>query len=161
LRSKAVVLLVALSTAQVFTAVRAWAGCGFVTGATPYAARPLARELGIEHVVCTELEVDAEELYRQHQAADVLRARQDRACVAHRRGSELPFFCTSARSSASTRWNWATGRVEWRGHTAGKKKVTQAPTTRARALMRTLRENWLAISFVKVPDRRLLRQKVP
>src|SRR5262249_37289196 len=31
-----------------------------VTGATPYAARPLARELGIEHVVCTELEVDAE-----------------------------------------------------------------------------------------------------
>jgi HAD superfamily hydrolase (TIGR01490 family) len=28
-----------------------------VTGATPYAARPLARELGIEHVVCTELEV--------------------------------------------------------------------------------------------------------
>jgi HAD superfamily hydrolase (TIGR01490 family) len=30
-----------------------------VTGATPYAARPLARELGIEHVVCTELEVDA------------------------------------------------------------------------------------------------------
>ncbi len=30
-----------------------------VTGATPYAARPLARLLGIEHVVCTELEVDA------------------------------------------------------------------------------------------------------
>jgi HAD superfamily hydrolase (TIGR01490 family) len=29
-----------------------------VTSATPYAARPLARELGIEHVVCTELEVD-------------------------------------------------------------------------------------------------------
>jgi HAD superfamily hydrolase (TIGR01490 family) len=29
-----------------------------VTGATPYAAKPLARELGIEHVVCTELEVD-------------------------------------------------------------------------------------------------------
>lgn len=29
-----------------------------VTGATPYAARPLAAELGIEHVVCTELEVD-------------------------------------------------------------------------------------------------------
>ncbi len=29
-----------------------------VTGATPYAARPLARLLGIEHVVCTELEVD-------------------------------------------------------------------------------------------------------
>jgi HAD superfamily hydrolase (TIGR01490 family) len=29
-----------------------------VTGATPYAARPLARELGIEHVVCTELEVE-------------------------------------------------------------------------------------------------------
>jgi HAD superfamily hydrolase (TIGR01490 family) len=31
-----------------------------VTGATPYAARPLARELGIDHVVCTELEVDGE-----------------------------------------------------------------------------------------------------
>lgn len=30
-----------------------------VTGATPYAARPLARELGIDHVVCTELEIDA------------------------------------------------------------------------------------------------------
>jgi HAD superfamily hydrolase (TIGR01490 family) len=30
-----------------------------VTGATTYVARPLARELGIEHVVCTELEVDA------------------------------------------------------------------------------------------------------
>ncbi len=29
-----------------------------VTGATPYAAKPLARELGIDHVVCTELEVD-------------------------------------------------------------------------------------------------------
>jgi len=29
-----------------------------VTGATPYAARPLARELGIDNVVCTELEVD-------------------------------------------------------------------------------------------------------
>jgi HAD superfamily hydrolase (TIGR01490 family) len=28
-----------------------------VTGATPYAARPLARELGIPHVVCTRLEV--------------------------------------------------------------------------------------------------------
>jgi HAD superfamily hydrolase (TIGR01490 family) len=30
-----------------------------VTAATPYAALPLARELGIDHVVCTELEVDA------------------------------------------------------------------------------------------------------
>jgi HAD superfamily hydrolase (TIGR01490 family) len=30
-----------------------------VTGATRYAALPLARRLGIEHVVCTELEVDA------------------------------------------------------------------------------------------------------
>lgn len=29
-----------------------------VTGATGYVARPLARELGIEHVVCTELEVE-------------------------------------------------------------------------------------------------------
>lgn len=28
-----------------------------VTGATPYAAKPLARELGIEHVICTRLEV--------------------------------------------------------------------------------------------------------
>jgi HAD superfamily hydrolase (TIGR01490 family) len=31
-----------------------------VTGATPYAARPLARELGIDMVVCTELEVDGD-----------------------------------------------------------------------------------------------------
>jgi HAD superfamily hydrolase (TIGR01490 family) len=31
-----------------------------VTGATTYAARPLARELGIDHVVCTELEIDAQ-----------------------------------------------------------------------------------------------------
>ena len=31
-----------------------------VTGATPYAARPLARRLGIEHVVASELEVDAQ-----------------------------------------------------------------------------------------------------
>jgi HAD superfamily hydrolase (TIGR01490 family) len=30
-----------------------------ITGATPYSARPLARELGIEHVVATELEVAA------------------------------------------------------------------------------------------------------
>jgi HAD superfamily hydrolase (TIGR01490 family) len=30
---------------------------GIVTGATRYAAEPLARELGIEHVVCTRLEV--------------------------------------------------------------------------------------------------------
>lgn len=29
-----------------------------VTGATPYAAAPLARELGIEHLVCSELEID-------------------------------------------------------------------------------------------------------
>lgn len=29
-----------------------------VTGATRYAAEPLARELGIDHVVCTELELD-------------------------------------------------------------------------------------------------------
>lgn len=28
-----------------------------VTGATPYAARPLADELGIEHVICTQIEV--------------------------------------------------------------------------------------------------------
>lgn len=31
-----------------------------VTGATPYAANPLARELSIETVLCTRLEVDAE-----------------------------------------------------------------------------------------------------
>jgi len=31
-----------------------------VTGATRYAAGPLARELGVEHVICTELEVDPE-----------------------------------------------------------------------------------------------------
>lgn len=31
-----------------------------VTGATRYAAEPLAQELGIEHVVCTELEVAAD-----------------------------------------------------------------------------------------------------
>jgi HAD superfamily hydrolase (TIGR01490 family) len=31
-----------------------------VTGATRYAAVPLARELGVEHVICTELEVDPE-----------------------------------------------------------------------------------------------------
>jgi HAD superfamily hydrolase (TIGR01490 family) len=30
-----------------------------VTGATPYAARPLARRLGIDHVIASELEVDA------------------------------------------------------------------------------------------------------
>lgn len=30
-----------------------------VTGATQYAARPLARELGIEHLIATELEVEA------------------------------------------------------------------------------------------------------
>ena len=30
-----------------------------VTGATPYAAKPLARRLGIEHVVASELETDA------------------------------------------------------------------------------------------------------
>lgn len=30
-----------------------------VTGATPYVARPLARTLGIDHVVASELEVDA------------------------------------------------------------------------------------------------------
>jgi HAD superfamily hydrolase (TIGR01490 family) len=30
-----------------------------VTGATPYAALPLARELGIEHVIATRLEVEA------------------------------------------------------------------------------------------------------
>ncbi len=30
-----------------------------VTGATTYAAAPLGRELGIEHIVCSELEVDA------------------------------------------------------------------------------------------------------
>lgn len=34
-----------------------------VTGATRYAAEPLARELGIDHVVCTELEVDEAGLF--------------------------------------------------------------------------------------------------
>lgn len=34
--------------------------CAIVTGATRYAAKPLARRLGIEHVVATELEIDAE-----------------------------------------------------------------------------------------------------
>lgn len=32
--------------------------CCIVTGATPYAARPLAHRLGIEHVLASELEVD-------------------------------------------------------------------------------------------------------
>jgi HAD superfamily hydrolase (TIGR01490 family) len=30
-----------------------------VTGSTPYAARPLARELGIDHVIATNLEVES------------------------------------------------------------------------------------------------------
>jgi len=34
-----------------------------VTGASPYAARPLARRLGIEHVVASELEVGAQGLF--------------------------------------------------------------------------------------------------
>jgi HAD superfamily hydrolase (TIGR01490 family) len=34
-----------------------------VTGASPYAARPLARRLGIEHVVASELEVGPEGLF--------------------------------------------------------------------------------------------------
>ncbi|MCK6592666.1 MAG: HAD family phosphatase [Polyangiaceae bacterium] len=34
--------------------------CAIVTGATTYSARPLARLLGIDHLVSTELEVDAE-----------------------------------------------------------------------------------------------------
>lgn len=34
-----------------------------VTGASPYAARPLARRLGIEHVVTSELEVDERGLF--------------------------------------------------------------------------------------------------
>ncbi len=34
-----------------------------VTGASPYAARPLARRLGIPHVVASELEVDAQGLF--------------------------------------------------------------------------------------------------
>jgi HAD superfamily hydrolase (TIGR01490 family) len=33
--------------------------CAIVTGASPYASRPLARRLGIEHVVSTVFEVDA------------------------------------------------------------------------------------------------------
>ncbi len=33
--------------------------CAIVTGATPYAARPAARLLGIPHVIATELETDA------------------------------------------------------------------------------------------------------
>jgi HAD superfamily hydrolase (TIGR01490 family) len=34
--------------------------CAIVTGASSYSARPLARLLGIDHLVATELEVDAE-----------------------------------------------------------------------------------------------------
>ncbi len=34
--------------------------CAIVTGASPYASRPLARRLGIDHVVSTVFEVDAE-----------------------------------------------------------------------------------------------------
>jgi HAD superfamily hydrolase (TIGR01490 family) len=36
---------------------------GIATGATIYAAQPLAQELGIELVICTELEVDSEGLF--------------------------------------------------------------------------------------------------
>jgi HAD superfamily hydrolase (TIGR01490 family) len=36
---------------------------GIATGATIYAARPLARELGIDLVICTELEVDGDGLF--------------------------------------------------------------------------------------------------
>lgn len=34
-----------------------------VTGATRYVAEPVARELGIEHVICSELEIDVEGLF--------------------------------------------------------------------------------------------------
>jgi HAD superfamily hydrolase (TIGR01490 family) len=34
--------------------------CAIVTGASPYASRPLARRLGIEHVVSTVFELDAD-----------------------------------------------------------------------------------------------------
>ncbi|MDC0740088.1 HAD family hydrolase [Polyangium mundeleinium] len=37
--------------------------CAIVTGATKYAARPLAQRLEIEHVVGTELEIDARGLF--------------------------------------------------------------------------------------------------
>jgi HAD superfamily hydrolase (TIGR01490 family) len=32
--------------------------CAILTSATPYVAEPLARELGIEHVICTRLQVE-------------------------------------------------------------------------------------------------------
>jgi HAD superfamily hydrolase (TIGR01490 family) len=48
---------------QARAAVRRYQDAGapvaIVTGATPYAAAPLARELDIDEVICTELEVDA------------------------------------------------------------------------------------------------------
>jgi HAD superfamily phosphoserine phosphatase-like hydrolase len=34
--------------------------CAIVTGASPYTAKPLARQLGIEHVVSTVFEMDAD-----------------------------------------------------------------------------------------------------
>ena len=47
-----------------------------VSSATRYQAEPLARDLGIEHVLCTRLEVEARHLHRAHRAPDLLRRGQ-------------------------------------------------------------------------------------
>ena len=47
-----------------------------VSAATRYQIDPLARELEIPHVLCTQLEVAGRSLHRRSGAADVLRARE-------------------------------------------------------------------------------------
>ena len=64
-----------------------------VSSATRYQAEPLARELGIPHVLCTQLEVKHGMLHRPRRAADLLAARESSPTRASSR---------SARASTST-----------------------------------------------------------
>ena len=59
-----------------------------VSSATPYQVEPVARELGVEHVLCTRLEAQDGVLTGQRGPADLLRARQ-----AARRARTSPSSC--------------------------------------------------------------------
>ena len=84
-----------------------------VSSATRYQIDPLARDLGIEHVLCTQLEVENGKLHRPRDRADLLRRGQGargarlRPAARHRprrRATSTPTAtrtCRCSRSSAS------------------------------------------------------------
>ena len=66
-----------------------------VTGATRYAAEPLAEELGIEHVICTRLQVDADGCFTGRVVKPMCYGR-DKITLTHKRAEQIGADVTTA-----------------------------------------------------------------